>query len=257
METSNQVMAPLLFLLFSGAFVLLEARLARRRGLQIHRAAETRANLGILAGNQIVRILLTGWQLTLLGFFAELTSRPFQPGSLVFIACFIGTDLVYYWQHRFLHTVRFLWAFHQVHHSGQHMNLTTSFRLNWFTPLIGGLFFAPLALVGFPVPYILLSLGLNLAYQFFLHTTLVPPLGRLEGWLNTPSAHRVHHGSNEVYLDCNFGGVLMIWDRLFGTYVQETEPVRYGITTGPVAYNPVWLNLQGFQEYFMGRRSRG
>ncbi|MBE7437164.1 MAG: sterol desaturase family protein [Spirochaetales bacterium] len=257
MEPSNQVLAPFLFLLLSIAFILGEALLARRKGLKIHHPPETRANLSILAGNQIVRVLLTGWQLAILAFAARFALGPLPLDPLTFVACFIATDLFYYWQHRFLHTVPILWAFHQIHHSAEHMNFTTSFRLNWFTPLIGGFFFAPLALMGFPIFFILLSLGLNLAYQFFLHTTLIPPLGRLEGWLNTPSAHRVHHGSNDVYLDCNYGGVLMIWDRLFGTYVPETEKVRYGITSGPAGYNPLWLNVQGFRDYFRGHSSRG
>jgi sterol desaturase/sphingolipid hydroxylase (fatty acid hydroxylase superfamily) len=139
-----------------------------------------------------------------------------------------------------------MWAFHLVHHTGSKMNLTTAYRLNWLGALISPIFFIPLALLGFPSDFIVLSYGLNLFYQFFLHTEAVGRLGPLEGLIDTPSAHRVHHGSNPEYIDRNFGGVFIFWDRLFGTYQPETVRPKYGITSGPVGHNPFKLIFSGF-----------
>jgi sterol desaturase/sphingolipid hydroxylase (fatty acid hydroxylase superfamily) len=134
------------------------------------------------------------------------------------------------------------------------MNLTAAYRLNWFGALISPLFFIPLALAGFPPTYIVASYAFNLLYQFFLHTESIGKLGPLEGLIDTPSAHRVHHGVNPLYIDRNFGGVLLIWDKLFGTYQPETEKVKYGLTTGLVSYNPFRLVFQGFIDLFQKKR---
>lgn len=130
------------------------------------------------------------------------------------------------------------------------MNLTAAYRLNWFSALISPLFFVPLALLGLPADFIVVSYALNLLYQFFLHTEVIHSMGVLEGIIDTPSAHRVHHGSNALYLDKNFGGVFMWWDRLFHTYQPETEKVQYGIPGNMITYNPFKLVFQGFAELF-------
>lgn len=135
------------------------------------------------------------------------------------------------------------------------MNLTSAYRLNWFSALVSPLFFVPLALLGFPPDYIVLSYVLNLLYQFFLHTEAIGKLGRMEGFIDTPSAHRVHHGQNDIYIDKNFGGVFMWWDRLFNTYQPETEKVKYGISGEAVSYNPFRLVLQGFINLFARKKA--
>lgn len=161
------------------------------------------------------------------------------------VLCFIGDDFFYYWFHRTAHRIRWFWASHVIHHSSQHYNLSTALRQTWtgFFSLSFA-FRLPLFLIGFPVKMILFCAGLNLVYQFFIHTEVVKrlPFG-LESWLNTPSHHRVHHGTNARYLDRNYGGVFIIWDRLFGTFEAEldAEPARYGIVKNLASFNPLWV----------------
>jgi sterol desaturase/sphingolipid hydroxylase (fatty acid hydroxylase superfamily) len=163
-------------------------------------------------------------------------------------------DFIYYWFHRASHLWMPLWAFHHIHHSSTRMNLTYAYRLNWFSALVSPLFFVPLALLGLPSEYIVISYALNLLYQFFLHTEAIGKMGAIEGVIDTPSAHRVHHGSNEIYIDKNFGGVFMWWDKIFKTYQPETEKVIYGIPGNQVSYNPFKLVMQGFIELFSNKK---
>ena len=165
---------------------------------------------------------------------------------------FLLHELAYYGYHRAGHRVRWFWATHAVHHSPNQLTLATALRLGWTGRLTGvGFFFAPLVGLGFSPLLVFGTLAANLLYQFWLHTTWIPKLGPLEWVLNTPSHHRVHHGSNPEYLDCNYGGVLIIYDRLFGSFVAERAdvPPRYGLTTPLRSYNPLtialheWLNL--------------
>jgi len=214
---------------------------------------ETLANLAVFAGFQFSKFIFAGYQLTVLGFFARLTPFTLPANSWTFLLTFIVTDLIYYWFHRISHYWKPLWAFHQVHHSAMHMNLTAAYRLNWLSAVISPLFFVPAVLLGMPAMFIVASYVLNLAYQFFLHTEVVDKLGPLEHFIDTPSAHRVHHGSNAIYIDKNFGGVLIIWDKLFKTYQAETEKPIYGLTTGFMSYNPVTLVFKGFIDLFKGK----
>jgi sterol desaturase/sphingolipid hydroxylase (fatty acid hydroxylase superfamily) len=155
---------------------------------------------------------------------------------------FAGLEFFYYWHHRVSHESRWFWATHAVHHSPQHFNLSAAYRLGW-TGVISGhfLFYAPLALLGFHPAAIALALALNLTYQFWLHTELVGSLGWFDKWFNSPSNHRVHHATNPDYLDCNYGGVTMVFDRLFGTYVPErrTNPPAYGLVKQVNSHNPL------------------
>jgi sterol desaturase/sphingolipid hydroxylase (fatty acid hydroxylase superfamily) len=230
--------------------VLAEIIWSWRKDKKMYTVKETFTNLSVLAGFQLSKFLFAGYQLALLGWAADFRLIRLPAKGWVFLLCFFLADFIYYWFHRVSHSWKPLWAFHLIHHTSMTMNLTTSYRLNWFSAIISPLFFIPLALAGFPTDLIAASYALNLLYQFFLHTEAVGRLGAIEGILDTPSAHRVHHGSNPVYIDKNFGGVLMIWDRLFGTYQPETEKVRYGITTGFVSYNPFKLVLKGFIDLF-------
>lgn len=170
-----------------------------------------------------------------------------------FALLFVGQEFCYYWYHRSAHRVRWFWATHAVHHSPNQLTLATALRLGWTGKITGTtLFFSPLLWLGFSPVAVTLAMSGNLLYQFWLHTTWIPKLGKtFERWFNTPSNHRVHHGSNPEYLDCNYGGVLMVFDRLFGTYVEERAdlPPRYGLTTPLLTYNPLriafheWINL--------------
>jgi sterol desaturase/sphingolipid hydroxylase (fatty acid hydroxylase superfamily) len=167
--------------------------------------------------------------------------------ALTIFLLFIGQEFCYYWYHRIAHTVRFFWANHAVHHSPNQLTLSSAYRLGWLTKLTGSaIFFTPLSFLGVKPEVVLAVLSINLLYQFWLHATWIPKLGWLEYVFNTPSAHRVHHASNEMYLDANFGGVLIVFDRLFGTYVAEhkDEPCRYGLTTPTTSHNPVVVELE-------------
>lgn len=153
---------------------------------------------------------------------------------------FLGQEFCYYWYHRAAHRVRWFWGNHAVHHSPNELNLSAAYRIGVLGRLTGTtVFFVPLVWLGFPVRVVLATLTLNLLYQFWIHATWIPKLGWLEGVLNTPSAHRVHHASNPEYLDANYGGVLIVFDRLFGTYVPERDevPCRYGLVHPIVGYN--------------------
>jgi sterol desaturase/sphingolipid hydroxylase (fatty acid hydroxylase superfamily) len=157
-----------------------------------------------------------------------------------FLLCFVGEDFTYYWFHRTAHRIRWFWASHVVHHSSQHYNLSTALRQTWTGQFsLSFAFRLPLFLIGFDPALVLFCAGLNLVYQFFIHTETVRrlPWG-LEYW-----HHRAHHGTNPRYLDRNFGGVLIIWDRLFGTFEAERddEPVRYGIIRNLASFNPLWV----------------
>ncbi len=163
---------------------------------------------------------------------------------------FLGIEFCYYWYHRSTHRIRWFWATHLVHHSSEYFNFSAAYRLGWTAPISGHfIFFTPLAWLGFPPLAILVTLSLNLLYQFWVHTELVPKLGILEWVFNTPSHHRVHHAFNDRYIDCNYGGVLIVFDRLFGTFVEETdeEPCRYGLTQPIRSNNPVKIAFAGWR----------
>jgi sterol desaturase/sphingolipid hydroxylase (fatty acid hydroxylase superfamily) len=153
------------------------------------------------------------------------------------VVLFFAEDFFYYWFHRTHHEVRLFWAVHVNHHSSEHYNLSTALRQAVLTPITGPVFWAPLALLGYPPWMILTAQAWSLLYQFWLHTEAIGRLGPLEWLFNTPSHHRVHHGKNVRYLDKNHGGVLILWDRLFGTFQAESERVIYGLTTDIKTFN--------------------
>ena len=173
-------------------------------------------------------------------------------GWLAVLVLFVGQEFFYYWYHRAAHRVRWFWGNHAVHHSPNELNLSAAFRIGAFGKLTGSsLFFIPLIWLGFDVRTVFAVIGLNLLYQFWIHATWIPKLGWLEYVFNTPSAHRVHHAANVEYLDANYGGVLIVFDRLFGTYVAERDdlPCRYGLVHPQTSNNPLrvefaeWMNL--------------
>lgn len=173
--------------------------------------------------------------------------------SIVFL--FFVVDFFYYFFHLGMHKIRWFWAAHVTHHSALKMNFSTALRQNFLIDLNFGwaMWWIPIALIGFNKEWAIIAIELNLAYQFFVHTETVRRLGPLEWILNTPSHHRVHHGSNPAQIDTNFGGVLIIWDRLFGTFVDERDagPIRYGLVSRqPDTLNPLRLNLDEFFQMF-------
>jgi sterol desaturase/sphingolipid hydroxylase (fatty acid hydroxylase superfamily) len=151
----------------------------------------------------------------------------------------VAEDLCFYWFHRMHHGVRLLWTAHVNHHSSQHFNLSTGFRQTVLTTLTSAVFWAPLALLGYPPWMILVAQTWSQIYQFGLHTEAIGRLGPLEWIMNTPSHHRVHHGTNVQYLDRNHGGIFILWDRLFGTFEPERERVVFGLTNNIDTFHPL------------------
>ncbi len=167
-------------------------------------------------------------------------------GWLAWLVAFVAWDFSFYWHHRMEHEHRILWACHVSHHSSQYFNLTTALRQPW-TPVAAVVFYAPWALVGVSPAKLMFVGGLNLIYQFWIHTELIDRMPRWFSYVfNTPSHHRVHHGSNAEYLDKNYGGVFMLWDRLFGTFEPERARPIYGLTNNITSYNPLVI---AFHEY--------
>ncbi len=167
---------------------------------------------------------------------------------------FVGQEFCYYWFHRASHRIRFFWGSHAVHHSSNSFNLAAAYRFGWTSRLIGSsMFFVPLIWLGFRPGPVFITLNLNLLYQFWLHTDWAPRLGPLEYVLNTPSHHRVHHAANPDYLDRNYGGVLIVFDRLFGTFAAERAemPCRYGLVEPLLSWNP--LRIAFFEWLALGR----
>ncbi len=224
------------------------------RGYELRDAA-TSVSMGL--GNVVVNV---GWKLVVLAAFAAayVVSPLHLPvdNPLTWVALFFAEDLVYYWYHRTHHTVRILWASHVVHHSSQFYNLSTALRQTW-TPMTGLPYWLPLAFF-FPPWMILLQQSVSLLYQFFLHTERVDRLWRpVEQVLNTPSHHRVHHGANAQYLDRNYGGILIVWDRLFGTFEAEGERVVYGLTSNITTFNPMRVATHEYAAIWADLRRAG
>jgi sterol desaturase/sphingolipid hydroxylase (fatty acid hydroxylase superfamily) len=166
------------------------------------------------------------------------------PGAWALL--FLVQEFCYYWYHRASHRVRLMWCTHGVHHSPNQLNLSAAYRLGWTAYFSGAsLFFAPMIWLGFAPQVVLACVSVNLLYQFWLHATWIPKLGPLEWVLNTPSAHRVHHAANLEYLDANYGGVLIVFDRLFGTFRAERDdlPCRYGWVQPMQSHNPIKVEL--------------
>lgn len=164
----------------------------------------------------------------------------------VWLFAFVLYDLCYYWNHRLGHERSVLWAAHSVHHQSEEYNLTTALRQTSTGFLFGWIFYLPMALIGVPPLVFLAVASLNLLYQFWVHTRHIPKLGWFEWVFITPSNHRVHHAQNQIYMDRNYGGVFILWDRLFGSFQEELDdhPVVFGVTTPLASWNPLWANLQ-------------
>ncbi len=228
-----------------------------RRG---YSARDTRASLLMGVGSAVIS---TVWRaLTLVAFTVlydhvapwHLRSDRWQ----TWVVALVGVDVLWYAYHRFSHRVRVAWAAHQAHHSSTYFNLSTALRQKW-NPWFEAAFWLPLPLLGVPPWMVYTAFSVNLLYQFWIHTERIE---RLPAWfefvLNTPSHHRVHHGSDALYLDRNYGGILIVWDRLFGTYQDELARPHYGLTKPVSTYNPVRLQYFEYAALIGDiRRARG
>lgn len=208
---------------------------------------ETAANAGIYIVNTLLERTLYGSLLVIILYgFEQLRSYQLPQTWWVMALAVLAADFTYYWMHRFEHEIRFLWAYHSVHHSSPEYNLTTALRLAWVEGLFEWVFFVPMVLIGFDVVQTTLGLLIVVIYQTWIHTQKIGKMGWLDKVFNTPSAHRVHHGKNPQYIDKNYGGILMVWDRMFDTYEPEGEQVEFGITAPPGSTNPIMVNFFEF-----------
>jgi sterol desaturase/sphingolipid hydroxylase (fatty acid hydroxylase superfamily) len=232
------------------ALAALEALILSRAGRRPYNWRASLVSLADLLGREFIIYRLPAFGLGVpviaAAYQHRLTNLPLD-GISAFLLLFIGQEFFYYWFHRASHRVRWFWATHSVHHSPSELNLSAAFRFGWTGRLSGtGIFFAPLVWIGFPVQAVFGLLSLNLLYQFWLHATWIPKLGWLEYVLNTPSHHRVHHAANVAYLDANYGGVLILFDRLFGTFIAERAdlPCRYGLVKPQHSNNLLTVEFQ-------------
>ncbi|MEX0645650.1 MAG: sterol desaturase family protein [Parvularculaceae bacterium] len=227
--------------------VLIEMVVWRLTGKGRYETRDATASLLMGLGSQIAP-LLGGGALVFAVFVAayeyRLTTIPNTWWAV--LICFVLDDLRYYLWHRLSHESRWFWASHVVHHSSQHYNLTTALRQTWTGQIIGSILFkTPLIFIGFHPLMVVFVGGLNLIYQFWIHTEHIGRLGPFEWIFNTPSHHRVHHATNARYLDANYAGTLIIWDRMFGSFVPEAdeEKCRYGIVKNLGTFNPLVISF--------------
>ena len=237
--------APVMFF-----FVLLEWYIARKQSH--HHLYEKKDSIGSISvgiGNVIINTLLKVSMFYLFIWIYNLLPWRMHLNWWTFIPCYLIFDFCSYWAHRISHQQRFWWATHVVHHSSEHYNLTVSFRLSWMQNL-KLIFFIPVLLIGFhPVVFFVVS-QIAVLFQFWVHTEYIGKLPRaIEYIFATPSNHRVHHGSQEKYINKNYGATFIFWDRLFGTYQKEEEQARYGITTNiEKKANPIYLNFHEYRD---------
>lgn len=216
-------------------------------------AGEAAASIGIALGRAIAKPVMIFVLAGLYLFVYELRVYTFDMTKWwSWVIVFLGADFLYYWMHRFKHEIRWMWADHAVHHSGNRMNVFMNFRLGWTGLIVGTwLMHLPLVLLGFPPSAVITTYALSLVWQAWIHTDMIGKLGAIEWVLNTPSHHRVHHSRNMIYLDKNYAGILIIWDRIFGTFQEELkeEPCDYGLVHPLTSLNPFriafneWINL--------------
>ncbi len=223
----------------------LELWIAKRRGRRVYVYHDSIANLsngvGQLVFGVLCKFLTIGLYTLVYERFRQMT---IEPSVLSWVLVFLGVDLGYYSFHRASHRVNFLWAVHAVHHQSEEYNLSVALRQAWFEPIVTGVFYLPLAVLGFSPLLFSTAVTLNTLYQFWVHTRLIKSLGPLEGIVNSPASHRVHHGRNPKYIDKNYSGMLVLWDRFFGTYQPESEEPVYGVVKPLHSLNPLWANFE-------------
>ncbi|HEX4621628.1 MAG TPA: sterol desaturase family protein, partial [Myxococcaceae bacterium] len=238
-------------------FIGVELLVARRRRVRAYHFADAITDLSCGVTEQVVGIFPAAAVVALYVLvYDHWRLIHFSPSSLVMWAiAVLGVDVLYYWWHRLSHTVNFMWAVHVVHHSSEDFNLAVALRQAVLTDLTQTWFYLPLALAGVTPVAVFTVLSLSTLYQFWIHTELIGKLGPLDRWINTPSAHRVHHGVNPQYLDRNYAAVFMFWDRLFGSYEPEGEPCVYGISKPIRSFNPLWAQFHFWVEMWRVARA--
>ena len=235
------------------SMILFEALFSSIYNKNLYKKNDTLCTAGLLTGNMLMVFGLKG---ATLGFhyflfqFKLFNLSELMPMWAIWVLTFVIIDLVFYIYHRISHRVNFLWAIHMSHHSSEEMNFAVSFRQAWFGPISKIPFFMVMPLIGFDPTMIAVAGVISTLWGIVGHTQIIGKLGPLEWIFNTPSHHRVHHGSNAEYIDKNYGNLLIIWDRLFGTFEPEMDKVKYGLVNNVNTYNPTKITLMGWQEIF-------
>ncbi len=238
--------------------ILLEAIISTSQKRSLYKKEDTLCTIGLLSGNMAVVFLTKGLTLAFHIFlyqFRVFDLAEYLPLWAMWALSFILIDLVFYLYHRMSHRISFLWAIHMSHHSSQEMNFAVSFRQAWFGPVSKIPFFMLLPLIGLDPTIIAVAGALSTLWGIVGHTQMINKLGPLELILNTPSHHRVHHGANSQYIDKNYGNLLIIWDKMFGTFEPEIEKVKYGLVKNVNTFNPVKITFMAWQDIIKDMRN--
>ncbi len=226
-------------------FIILEVLVSKRLNKSFYRLNDTIANLTMGIYSQIANIFYAGLITLAYGIcYENFKFFEIKTDWGTGFSCFLLVDFLYYWFHRTSHRVAVFWGSHEGHHQSEEYNLSVALRQGALQPLFSCLYYLPLALLGFHPVLFLTCYQFNTIFQFWIHTRALKKLGILEWFLNTPSHHRVHHGINPEYIDKNHAGVLIIWDRLFGTFCEEKKEPVYGTVTPLASFNPAWANIR-------------
>ena len=233
--------------------IALEAIFSTLTNKSFYRLDDTLCTAGLLIGNILIGSAAKGLSFAIHIFlyqFRIIDLASLIPLWLMWVLAFVLIDLVFYIYHRLSHRVRFLWAIHMSHHSSEEMNFAVSFRQAWFGPISKVPFFMVLPILGLDPLMIAVAGVISTLWGVVGHTQIIGKLGPLEWLFNTPSHHRVHHGSNPEYIDKNYGNLLIIWDRLFGTFQPEERQVNYGLVNNVNTFNPVKITFMGWTKIF-------
>ena len=235
---------PIFFILIG-----IEVVVDRYRSLSLYRWNDAITNISCGIGQQVSGVFLRVFTIgcyEMIYSYSRIYSMP--ENWISFFALFFLYDILYYWAHRWSHTINLFWTGHVVHHQSEDFNLSVALRQSSLQIIFTFFVFLPLAFIGFSTKQLILVAAINLLYQFWIHTELIDKMGFLEWFMNTPSHHRVHHGKNPEYIDKNYAGVFIIWDRMFGTFEPEKAPVVYGVTQSFESWNPAWANVENLEK---------
>ncbi|MCF0071910.1 sterol desaturase family protein [Dyadobacter sp. CY261] len=255
MALNYMALAVPLFLLLIG----LEYWISKRLGRQLFNFNSSIANMNVGVAERLIDMFTAGSFF----FFYDYLQKNYglfeiRPNLLVWIALILATDFVWYWYHRMGHKINLFWGFHVVHHTSEEFNYTAGTRITIFQAVVRTAFWSVLPLIGFPAPMITTMLIVHGLYPFFTHTQVIGKLGFLEYIIVTPSHHRVHHASNEAYLDKNFGDMFIIWDKLFGTFEEEKEQPVFGLTKQLDSYSFLWQHFHFLVEiWYSAQQQKG
>jgi sterol desaturase/sphingolipid hydroxylase (fatty acid hydroxylase superfamily) len=245
--TFNQIYAVAIPIVLG--MILLEAIISSWGNKSLYNQGDTLCTLGLLSGNIFMVYAVKGISLGINFYmyqFRLIDLSEIIPVWAMWVVTFILIDLVFYIYHRMSHRVRFLWAIHMSHHSSEEMNFAVSFRQAWLGPVSKIPFFMTLPLMGLDPTIIAIAGVVSTLWGIVGHTQIINKLGPIEWIFNTPSHHRVHHGSNEQYIDKNYGNLFIIWDRFFGTFEPEKETVKYGLVNNVDTFNPIKITIMGW-----------